>query len=70
MPSRAYIPKKIEDCSTNGNSSIPDGDTCRADEDKDDILFLFCIILDVVVVDADEDKGVVDDVTLTLWCRW
>ena len=63
MPSRAYIPKKMEDCSTNGNSSIPDGDTCRADEDDDDILFLLCIVLDVAVVDAYGDKG---DVVVTL----
>ena len=37
----------LEDCNINGNSSMPDGDTCRAEEEgDDDILFLFCIILD------------------------
>lgn len=57
------MPKNMEDCSINGNSSIPDGDTCRTvEDDDDDILFLFCIILDIVVVDADGDNGDVDDV--------
>ena len=58
MPSRAYIPKKIEDCSINGNSSIPDGDKRRAEEEDSLLLFFIIVVVDGVVGDAAAgDKG-------------